>query len=110
MPNVPTKIDPPGIAITPKQIAQNGFVRLEATNIDPKDLEKYWYDWRVTHPVKKKDVGRLNVDDDEPWVAYWYSKSDVGPHTVTLKVFKKSQGRRTGDALGEASDAILVLP
>jgi hypothetical protein len=107
---MPDPIDPT-IKITPPQIAQNGFIRLEAENIKESDLQKHWYDWRVTHPVTKKDAGRLNVDDDQPWIAHWFSKSDVGPHDVTLKVRKRGAGGKpTGDVLATVTDALLVVP
>jgi hypothetical protein len=79
-------------------------VRLEAT-FDDNEVERqsYWYDWTVTHPVTKKDIGRLDVSPDEPWIARWHA--DVGPQDVTLTLRQRAPD---GEQVGHERQTIHV--
>jgi hypothetical protein len=82
-------------------------VRLEAT-FDDKEIDRksLWFDWAVKHPVTKKNIGRLDVDDNSPWIAHWQStRADIGPQDVTLRV---SRLDRRDEQVGNERQTIQV--
>jgi hypothetical protein len=93
----------PIISVSSPQIT----VRLEAT-FDDNEVERknLWFDWAVKHPVTKKNIGRLDVSPDEPWIAHWHAAhADIGPQDVTLTLRQRGPD---GEQVGHERQTIHV--